>query len=105
MAASDCRRVGQRVNQKMVIPTQNAAASPPMTTAAALGSSWLYNMVNGANAADTQTTAMICCAARNCPLWKRNALVQSYLSGLLPQPLGGDICRRTSKSQRLCAAR
>ena len=104
MAASDCRRVGQRVSQKTVIPTQNTAASPPMTTAAALSSSWPNNMVNGAVAAAAQTTAMICCAVRNPPRWKRNALIHSYLSGFSPNPLAVT-SRQTSKSERLCAAR
>ncbi|HTY30117.1 hypothetical protein [Mycobacterium sp.] len=75
----------------------NTAVMPPMSTAPALGRCWLHNTVNGANAADAQTTAMIRCAARNRPRWDRNALIHSYLSGLLRQPTGRDIRQQTSE--------
>ena len=66
-----------------------------MTTAAALGSCWPNNTLNGANAAAAHTTAMIRCAARNRPRWDRNPSIQSYLSALLRQPLGSDIYQQT----------
>jgi hypothetical protein len=62
-----------------------------MANAPAPGSRCVANTVNGARAADAQTTAMIRCAARNRPRWDRNVFIQSYLSGLLRQPIGRDI--------------